>query len=89
MNRIFKRSQHYGSLLEQDLANTAGDLTAGSRTLELQPRQQQTCGQACCHDEEAHRDTTFPGVFTAQCTLVHLRGLAIACRLSVRPSVRL
>ena len=29
------------------------------------------------------------GVFTAQCTLVHLRGLAIACRLSVRLSVRL
>jgi len=27
-------------------------------------------------------------VFTAHCTLVHLRGLAIACRLSVRPSVR-
>jgi len=28
-------------------------------------------------------------VLTAQCTLVHLSGLAIACRLSVRPSVRL
>jgi len=28
-------------------------------------------------------------VFTAQCTLVHLRGLGIACRLSVRLSVRL
>ena len=27
-------------------------------------------------------------LFTAQCTLVHLRGLAIACRLSVRLSVR-
>ena len=27
------------------------------------------------------------GVFTAQCTLVHLRGLGIACRLSVCPSV--
>ena len=26
-------------------------------------------------------------VFTAQCTLVHLRGIAIACRLSVCPSV--
>ena len=26
-------------------------------------------------------------VFTAQCTLVHLRGLGIACRLSVCPSV--
>ena len=33
----------------------------------------------------------FGGVLfiTAQCTLVHLRGLAIACRLSVCPSVRL
>jgi len=28
-------------------------------------------------------------IFTAQCTLVHLRGLAIACRLSVCPSVTL
>ena len=28
-------------------------------------------------------------VFTAQCTLVHLRGLGIACRLSVCPSVTL
>jgi len=28
-------------------------------------------------------------IITAQCTLVHLRGLAIACRLSVFPSVRL
>ena len=28
-------------------------------------------------------------VFTAQCTLVHLRGLGIACRLSVCLSVRL
>jgi len=28
-------------------------------------------------------------LFTAQCTLVHLRGLGIACRLSVRLSVRL
>ena len=27
--------------------------------------------------------------FTAQCTLVHMRGLGIACRPSVRPSVRL
>ena len=27
-------------------------------------------------------------VFTAQCTLVHLRGLGIACRPSVRLSVR-
>ena len=27
-------------------------------------------------------------IFTAQCTLVHLRGLGIACRLSVRLSVR-
>ena len=27
--------------------------------------------------------------FTAQCTLVHLRGLGIACRLSVRLSVTL
>ena len=26
-------------------------------------------------------------IFTAQCTLVHMRGLGIACRLSVRPSV--
>ena len=26
-------------------------------------------------------------VFTAQCTLVHMRGLGIACRPSVRPSV--
>jgi len=26
-------------------------------------------------------------VFIAQCTLVHLRGLGIACRLYVRPSV--
>ena len=26
---------------------------------------------------------------TAQCTLVHMRGLGIACRPSVRPSVRL
>ena len=25
--------------------------------------------------------------FTAQCTLVHMRGLGIACRPSVRPSV--
>ena len=29
-----------------------------------------------------------PPVFTAQCTLVHLRGLGIACRPSVRLSVR-
>ena len=32
-------------------------------------------------------------IFTAQCTLVHMRGLGIACRpsvrLSVRPSIRL
>ena len=28
-------------------------------------------------------------IFTAQCTLVHMRGLGIACRPSVRPSVRL
>jgi len=28
-------------------------------------------------------------IFTAQCTLVHMRGLGIACRLSVCPSVRL
>ena len=28
-------------------------------------------------------------IITAQCTLVYLRGLAIACRLSVCPSVRL
>ena len=28
-------------------------------------------------------------VFTAQCTLVHLRGLGMACRPSVCPSVRL
>ena len=28
-------------------------------------------------------------VFTAQCTLVHMRGLGIACRPSVRLSVRL
>jgi len=28
-------------------------------------------------------------IFTAQCTLVHLRGLGIACRLSVCPSVTL
>ena len=34
-----------------------------------------------------HRLTEW--VFTAQCTLVHLRCLAIACRLSVRPSVTL
>jgi len=27
-------------------------------------------------------------VFTAQCTLVHMRGLGISCRPSVRPSVR-
>ena len=27
------------------------------------------------------------GSFTAQCTLVHMRGLGIACRLSVRLSV--
>ena len=52
----------HGSLLEPDLANTAGDLTDGSRTLELQPRQQQTCGQARCRDKEA-RDATFPGIF--------------------------
>ena len=26
-------------------------------------------------------------IFTAQCTLVHMRGLGIACRLSVRLSV--
>ena len=26
-------------------------------------------------------------VFTAQCTLVQMRGIGIACRLSVRPSV--
>jgi len=26
-------------------------------------------------------------IFTAQCTLVHMRGLGIACRPSVRPSV--
>ena len=30
----------------------------------------------------------FDSVFTAQCTLVHLRGLGIACRLSVCPSVK-
>ena len=28
-------------------------------------------------------------LFTAQCTLVQMRGLGIACRLSVRPSVTL
>jgi len=28
-------------------------------------------------------------IFTAQCTLVHMRGLGIACRPSVCPSVRL
>ena len=28
-------------------------------------------------------------VITAQCILVHMRGLGIACRPSVRPSVRL
>jgi len=28
-------------------------------------------------------------IFTAQCTLVQMRGLGIACRLSVRPSVTL
>jgi len=27
-------------------------------------------------------------IFTAQCTLVHMRGLGIACCPSVRPSVR-
>ena len=31
----------------------------------------------------------FRSIFTAQCTLVHMRGLGIACRPSVRPSVRL
>ena len=34
------------------------------------------------------KDTGFV-FFTAQCTLVHMRGLGIACRPSVRPSVRL
>ena len=33
--------------------------------------------------------TTVKLVFTAQRTLVHMRGLGIACRPSVRPSVRL
>jgi len=33
-------------------------------------------------------DKTFK-IFTAQCTLVQMRGLGIACRPSVRPSVRL
>jgi len=34
------------------------------------------------------RDTFYCFVFvTAQCTLVHMRGLGIACRPSVRPSV--
>jgi len=28
-----------------------------------------------------------PWIFTAQCTLVHLRGLGIACRPSICPSV--
>ena len=28
-------------------------------------------------------------IFTAQCTLVHMRGIGIACRPSVRPSVTL
>jgi len=32
---------------------------------------------------------TMMNFITAQCTLVHLRGLAIACRLSVHLSVRL
>ena len=31
--------------------------------------------------------TTETVVFTAQCTLVHMRGLGIACRPSVRLSV--
>ena len=31
----------------------------------------------------------FPFIFTAQCTLVHMRGLGIACRPSVRLSVTL
>ena len=35
------------------------------------------------------RNDAVQNVFTAQCTLVHLRGLGIACRLSVRPSVTL
>ena len=52
----------YGSLTVPDLVNRAGGLTAGSHTLELQPWQQQTCGQARCPDEEARRDSTSPVV---------------------------
>jgi len=36
----------------------------------------------------AHSSTIRFYVFTAQCTLVHMRGLGIACRPSVCPSVR-
>ena len=35
------------------------------------------------------KPSSFFRLFTAQCTLVHMRGLGIACRPSVRPSVRL
>ena len=35
------------------------------------------------------RKSWLAAIFTAQCTLVHMRGLGIACRLSVCPSVRL
>ena len=42
-----------------------------------------------CHSfADISTSGNFAAIFTAQCTLVHLRGLAIACRLSVRPSVR-
>jgi len=43
------------------------------------------------HSNHASRHTGVLScvVFTAQCTLVQMRGLGIACRLSVRLSVRL
>ena len=41
----------------------------------------------CCADSYMRSSANFRIVFTAQCTLVHLRGLGIACHPSVRLSV--
>ena len=40
-----------------------------------------------CDASLSYFSVTYYTIFTAQCTLVHLRSLAIACRLSVCPSV--
>jgi len=56
-------------------------------------REGEECGpQKCCCERAGqlhgpYADRTGLMVFTAQCTLVHMRGLGIACRPSVRPSV--